>query len=186
MNFSFYQQEAMKTALYPNIGNNILYPMLGLMGEAGEVSGKISKIIRDDNGILTPDRRSTIRDELGDILWFIATVCQEANLDMGALYLLAQSSDTNLKSDTLFKLNFTLFQQVSHMSILIEQSLYMPLKENVDPLDPLGADMVSLLTIMIGICMACSLDIEQVAQKNLEKLASRQARGVICGDGDER
>lgn len=192
MSFTSYQQEAMKTALYPNIGNNILYPMLGLMGEAGEVSGKISKILRDDNGTLTPDRRLELKDELGDIVWFIAAVCQEANLDMGALYLLAQSSSIDLektwkaKDDTLFKLNFKLFQQVSHMSMLVEQSIYTPPKENVDLLAPLATDMVLLLADMIDMCTACSLNIEEVAQRNLEKLASRQERGVIQGSGDTR
>jgi len=115
MNFSVYQEEALKTALYPNIGSNILYPMLGLMGEAGEISGKISKIIRDDGGIMTPDRRTAIRGELGDVLWFMATVCAEANLDMGTLYLLAQRAVNNVHMTDLPRLAFRLYQQTAHI-----------------------------------------------------------------------
>ena len=37
MNFNEYQEEAAKTAVYPDIGNNLWYPGLGLGGEAGEV-----------------------------------------------------------------------------------------------------------------------------------------------------
>ncbi len=185
MNFSVYQQEALKTALYPNVGSNILYPMLGLMGEAGEVSGKLSKVIRDDNGVITPQRRDAIKSELGDILWFMATVCQEANLDMGTLYILAKAAIFNVESAGLFVLNFRLFQQVSHMSLLVERHIYVS-PESTDSLEPLGTDMTMLLVNMIEICTACSLDIEQVAQANLEKLTSRQQRGVLQGDGDRR
>ena len=55
MNFNDYQQKSRKTALYPNQGNNFIYPTLGLAGEAGEVADKVKKIIRDDNGIITDE-----------------------------------------------------------------------------------------------------------------------------------
>ncbi len=186
MDFSVYQQEAMKTALYPNIGSNILYPMLGLMGESGEISGKISKIIRDDGGTITRERRAAIKGELGDVLWFMATVCAEADLDMGNLYLLAQHAINNIHITDLPRLAFKLSQQTAHMSILVEQFIYGPHKGNMSILAPLSTDITILFTNMIDLCLACSLDIEQVAQSNLEKLASRQKRGVIQGDGDHR
>lgn len=186
MNFSVYQQEALKTALYPNIGNNILYPMLGLMGESGEVVGKIKKMIRDDSGIMTRERRNAMRGELGDVLWYMATVCTEANLDMGTLYLLAQRAINNVHMTDLPRLALKLSQQTAHMSMLIEQFVYEPREEDVDVLAPLSTDMTILFTQMIDLCLACSLDIEQVAQSNLEKLSSRQERGVLQGDGDNR
>ena len=48
MTFEEYQIKARSTAIYPNIGNNYIYPTLGLVGEAGEVAEKIKKIIRDN------------------------------------------------------------------------------------------------------------------------------------------
>jgi hypothetical protein len=45
MEFNQYQQEARKTAIYPDLGNNFVYPTLGLSGEAGEVAEKIKKVI---------------------------------------------------------------------------------------------------------------------------------------------
>lgn len=186
MNFSVYQQEALKTALYPNVGSNILYPMLGLMGESGEIAGKISKIIRDDNGTMTRERRAAIRGELGDVLWFMATVCAEANLDMGTLYVLARRAVNNTHITDLPRLAFKISQQTARMSMLVEQFVYGPRQGEINNLEPLGTDITILFTNMIDLCLACSLDIEQVAQSNIEKLTSRQERGVLQGDGDNR
>lgn len=53
----------------------LAYCGLGL-GESGEVQGNIKKLIRDDNGVLTPERTEKIIDELGDVLWYIANVAE--------------------------------------------------------------------------------------------------------------
>jgi len=72
---------------YPNIDNDLLtlvwltYDGLGL-GEAGEVQGKIKKIIRDNGGKLTPEARDGIKDELGDTLWYIASMCQTLGITL--------------------------------------------------------------------------------------------------------
>lgn len=81
MNFNEYQELAFETAIYPNKGNNIYYPALGL-GECGEVQGKIKKIMRDDNGIVTEEKRNAIKNELGDVLWYIAALSKELNIEM--------------------------------------------------------------------------------------------------------
>ena len=38
MTFADYQQRSRATAVYPGAGDNLLYPTLGLCGEAGEVA----------------------------------------------------------------------------------------------------------------------------------------------------
>lgn len=109
MEFSTYEEEAGKTALYPNRGKNITYVTLGLVGEAGEVAEKIKKMIRDDGGILTEERTGAIMKELGDVLWYVAAIAHELGVSM-----------------------------------------------------------------------------EDIARINIEKLASRKARGMLHGSGDER
>jgi NTP pyrophosphatase (non-canonical NTP hydrolase) len=45
------------------------------MGEAGEIQGKIKKIIRDDGGRITHEHVEEIKKELGDLLWYISSMC---------------------------------------------------------------------------------------------------------------
>jgi len=86
-----------------------VYPTLGLSGETGEIAEKVKKIIRDDQGVITDEKRDQIAKEAGDVLWYLSQLATE-----------------------------------------IDYSL------------------------------------EDIAQMNLDKLASRAARGVLSGSGDNR
>lgn len=109
-NFDEYQTKATATAIYPGKGEAMGLAYVGLgLGEAGEVQGKIKKILRDDDGVLSPEKAEAIAAELGDLLWYVAATASE---------------------------------------------------------------------------LAFSLS--EVAQMNLDKLASRQARGTLTGSGDTR
>ena len=82
MELSDYQSRSRQTAVYPDAGENLLYPTLGLCGEAGEVAEKVKKLLRDDAGVLTDARREALAGELGDVLWYVAQVATEARLDL--------------------------------------------------------------------------------------------------------
>ncbi|MDD3386351.1 MAG: nucleoside triphosphate pyrophosphohydrolase family protein [Candidatus Pacebacteria bacterium] len=82
MTFQEYQEKARETAIYPNKDNNFIYPTLGLVGEAGEVAEKIKKVIRDDGGIISDEKKSEITKELGDVLWYIANLSKEIDVSL--------------------------------------------------------------------------------------------------------
>ena len=82
MTFDEYQKEVRKTAIYLNIGNNLVYPTLGLVEEAGEVAEKIKKIIRDNNGIVSKKKKAEIAKELGDVLWYLSQLASEAGFGL--------------------------------------------------------------------------------------------------------
>lgn len=82
MDFNNFQKLALKSATYPNRGNNLVYPMLGLAGETGEVSEKLKKMFRDNQGILTDEIKESIKLELGDVLWYVAALAFELKLDL--------------------------------------------------------------------------------------------------------
>ena len=82
MNFDQYQQKAKAFADYPNIGNNVFYPVLGLSGESGEIANKVSKIIRDDLDIKDTKFKDEIKREMGDVLWFLSQIGIELNISL--------------------------------------------------------------------------------------------------------
>ncbi len=79
MTFAEYQKQALKTDVYKGADKNIrsdafIEKLLGLIGEAGELADKFKKIIRDENGELSKEKRDLIKKELGDVLWYIASI----------------------------------------------------------------------------------------------------------------
>ena len=88
LTFDDYQQQAVRTAIYPEKRTGspmaLAYVALGL-GEAGEVQGKIKKILRDHDGEITPDARGAIAKELGDLLWYVAVTAEELGVWLGAV-----------------------------------------------------------------------------------------------------
>jgi len=89
--------------------SRMVYPVLGLVGEAGEVANKLKKVARDDRGLWGPDQTQDYEKELGDVMWYVAAVA------------------TGLKSS-----------------------------------------------------------LQKIGTKNIQKLFSRKARGVLGGSGDDR
>lgn len=71
MDFKQYQRQAVSFAIYPTT-HKVLYPTLGLCGEAGEVAEKVKKQVRD--GVFN---RHEVAKELGDVLWYLANICND-------------------------------------------------------------------------------------------------------------
>lgn len=89
MNFNDYQTQARQTAVYPDKGNNFIYPTLGLVDEAGEVAGKVKKFIRDQHkytpGELNEADRTELLKEMGDVLWYVANLTAELGCDLNTV-----------------------------------------------------------------------------------------------------
>ncbi len=69
IDFDQYQQFTESTAIYPE-EHGVTYCALGLNGESGEVAEKVKKAIRDDADL-------DAEKELGDVLWYLARLCDE-------------------------------------------------------------------------------------------------------------
>lgn len=70
MEIDDYADKAMETCL-PS-ARNLEYAMSLLSSEVGELMGHWSKAIRDDGGIITPEREQLMLKEAGDIDWGLA------------------------------------------------------------------------------------------------------------------
>ena len=81
-NFSLYQRESRKTWSLIHTDHAIVYPTLGLVNEAGELAGKVKKIFRDKGGVISEEDRMALKYELGDVLWYMAQLATELDLDL--------------------------------------------------------------------------------------------------------
>jgi NTP pyrophosphatase (non-canonical NTP hydrolase) len=81
LELSEYQRLSRRTAEYPR-EHWLTYPALGLAGEAGEVAEHAKKTLRDDEGIISDERRAAMSKELGDVLWYVAQLASELELEL--------------------------------------------------------------------------------------------------------
>lgn len=70
--FNEYQEFVKGMKVYPE-KHAIVYPALGLVGEAGEISEKVKKWLRGDKEL---DKEGLLK-ELGDPLWYIASLADD-------------------------------------------------------------------------------------------------------------
>jgi NTP pyrophosphatase (non-canonical NTP hydrolase) len=80
-----YQMFVQKTKVYDK-EYKLVYPVLGLVNEAGEVAGKIKKLMRDDEGQLTEERFNDILSELGDVLWYVTAVADDLGVSISDVF----------------------------------------------------------------------------------------------------
>lgn len=74
MDFNEYQEKASVTATFTGKQeeHQLMYLALGVCGESGEIAEKIKKIIRNDEGVVSDEKRESIRSEIGDVLWYLS------------------------------------------------------------------------------------------------------------------
>ncbi len=74
MEFNEYQEKASVTATFTGKQeeHQLMYLALGVCGEAGEIAEKVKKIIRNDEGVVSDEKRESIRSEIGDVLWYLS------------------------------------------------------------------------------------------------------------------
>ena len=87
MHINEYQFAAMSTRM-PTADET--YSQLGLAGEVGELLGYIAKCRRDGVAVDV----NYICKELGDVLWFVASIAEDFDIQLGAV---AQKNLTKLK-----------------------------------------------------------------------------------------
>ena len=81
LTFDAYQEMASDTAVYPE-RHKVVYPIIGLVGEAGELANKIKKVLRDKDGVIDDDARQALVAELGDVLWYLSAVATDLGVHL--------------------------------------------------------------------------------------------------------
>lgn len=93
MEMNEYQKKSVEFAIYPH-SHSILYPALGLAGEAGEVANKVKKFIRDGYDQENFEQKKIeLASEIGDVLWYCSALARDLGFDLSTI---AQENYTKL------------------------------------------------------------------------------------------
>ena len=85
MTAELYEYQASKTAIFPK-EKALEYLALGLTSEAGEVAGKVKKLIRDGEDVEGFEmKKIAIASEVGDVLWYCALMAQEVGVPLNTI-----------------------------------------------------------------------------------------------------
>ena len=80
-----YENLAGQTAIFPK-ERALEYLALGLTSEAGEVSGKVKKLIRDGEDVEGFEmKKIAIASEIGDVLWYCAMMAKEVGVPLNEI-----------------------------------------------------------------------------------------------------
>ena len=82
MNLNDYQTLALRTANPKEKKNELFHLLLGLSGEAGEITEKAKKIIRDHDSDFSKFDLPDLTKELGDVLWHIAVLADYFDIEL--------------------------------------------------------------------------------------------------------
>jgi NTP pyrophosphatase (non-canonical NTP hydrolase) len=82
MTAELYEAQAGETAIFPK-EKALEYLALGLTSEAGEVAGKVKKLIRDGEDVEGFEmKKIAISHEIGDVLWYCAMMAKEVGVPL--------------------------------------------------------------------------------------------------------
>lgn len=91
MTLDEYQEKAATTAIFTGDEfMDLLHWTLGVGGEAGEITEKIKKIVRDKKGEMSLSDREELMKEVGDVLWYLAVLSKHLG------YSFSEVADANL------------------------------------------------------------------------------------------
>jgi hypothetical protein len=167
---SDYQQQAVLTALLPL--NRLDYFILGLVGELAELLSTHGHMTVED-----------FYDEAGDCRWYFSLILLYFNTtdDPIALFSdLTTHRSLNFRSDMKDCLAVA-----SRLCNIIKKPL-RPGDEGITP-DRLRKIYLTTLEAYEIFCETIgSQHFDEIGNRNLQKLNSRQQRGTLTGDGDHR
>lgn len=173
-----YQTTARTTAIYPNLGHNLMYPALGLCGECAEV---LEKADRGATG-------EQVGPELGDVLWYVANLAAEAGMTLSELvgdeaFPQGVSASEVPRMTAVLGLCVAVGRVAEIVKKIHRDGEGQLSKERASRL---AEALEAVLNSSARVAWTFGLRLEELAQANADKLASRKARGVLSGSGDHR
>jgi NTP pyrophosphatase (non-canonical NTP hydrolase) len=170
-----YQTAAVSTAIYPT---PLMYPALGLGGELGELALRVQE----------GDSELGIK-EIGDVLWYAANVANDAGLSLEEVL----GRKTFIKKDRVrvaWDEPEAILEVVIAAGVVLE-NIKKTVRDNDGVLCKVRRAKIrnalrDVIAWLSSLAAMWDVSLEECAKINIEKLRSRQERGVLKGDGDSR
>lgn len=84
MDLDTYQELAARTRIYPE-KYNVIYTTIQMAAEVGELASLIGKRLRKDQPLQDDDLKAKAKDELGDVLWYVAMLARDFGLSLNEI-----------------------------------------------------------------------------------------------------
>ena len=191
-----YQAQAGRTSFHTPVpgGDAITTPILGLIGETGEVASELKKRAREGTAYVAfPDR---LGEELGDLLWYISDLAERCGIRLADLdHVDASGSEddmTCVDDGEWIRVALSLAEQVGRISSAYEGLLAGRISNRKFNCE-LSMTLASLMTDLRMITRLHGLSLANVAEDNLVKINHRwvlpkdswasSERGGVAGVG---
>jgi NTP pyrophosphatase (non-canonical NTP hydrolase) len=178
MRLAQYAKAARQTAIYP-IDMRIIYPALGLADEVGELLVKLTSAAGPE----------AIHAEMGDVLWYIVNLATDCTIPVHKLVdgceTCAEIEDKGLLPDPN---QFVMLAADAGAICGLVKKLYRDDNSRLtdERWEKIREGLGMILLRLAALTKFRKWSLGDIARKNLTKLASRQTRGTLHGDGDNR
>lgn len=193
--------------LHPKIYNAQVgksYVTIGLFGELSEWLEKVFAEVDEDADLgdrdeLDQKRNEEIYKELGDVLWYLAGIRNEFQLElsggrsikdatMGSFVdSVRKSIPAEITEDTIPELSFKFFIDLVISCGKISEYHKKEIRDGSVKTEQIAKEWEkSMANLDACLILAHGSSLEELANANLQKLISRQERGTLGGEGDNR
>lgn len=171
-----------------NYAAGISYPLLGLLGEVGELAGQVAKMERDDGGKVTPERRMNLVKEVGDVMWMCAALAHETGATLDEAIRCGDFATLG-KRHTIHGHPGTILANMTDdvwriMRAAGEAGWRQEFRKN--GIREVRYAIEKVMDSVSDFAAYYGISLHEAAVVNIDKLADRKARGVIAGSGDDR
>lgn len=188
LTFSQYGSAALRTDLKRESDPRLSFPLLGLFGETGSLLSEVKKKQRDP--VAYVGYEESVREELGDMLWYLNAVADRAGLTLSDLAINLDSgfrnwhtlgpqdltfADVDLEPETHLKEPSAAFEQSSlrlaaEVGLLLTDFRAGRLEQNRSALK---GRLIAVLRALRHAARDAGISLEQAAAANMIKIADR-------------
>ena len=169
-----YQAEAMKTAVFGPVGHPVVNDLMICFSEMGKIAERAKKTFRDNKGDFTTESKQAIVHSL------------ESICDKGATILASMNKPVVGQGCELIYPIFGLMGESGEVAGKLIPLINNPAPLTVEQRAELVKEIGDVMWYLAALTTVLGVSLSEVATINIEKLKSRQDRGKIHGDGDNR